>query len=51
MRGGEDQLLEDLVGIIHDNDKEALAKAAMAPPRRCLVPHFFLKLARSVSPF
>ena len=51
MRGGIDEMFEDLVAIIHSGDKDALAKNAVAPPRRRLVPEFMLKLARSVSPF
>lgn len=51
MRGGKDEMFEDLVGIIHAGDVEALAKDAVAPPRRRLVPEFMLKLAHSVSPF
>lgn len=51
MRGGKDQLFEDLVGYIHAGDAEALAKDAIAPPRKRLVPEFMLKLARAVSPF
>lgn len=51
MRGGTDELFEDLVGLIHAGDLEALAKHAAAPPRKRLVPEFMLKLARSVSPF
>ncbi|KAI7997606.1 putative isoprenylcysteine alpha-carbonyl methylesterase ICMEL1 [Camellia lanceoleosa] len=51
MRGGKDQLFEDLVGYIHAGDAEALAKDASAPPRKRLVPEFMLKLARAVSPF
>lgn len=51
MRGGKDQMFEDLVSIIHANDAEALAKDAVSPPRRRLVPEFMLTLARRVSPF
>ncbi|PSR88230.1 Isoprenylcysteine alpha-carbonyl methylesterase [Actinidia chinensis var. chinensis] len=51
MRGGKDQMFEDLVAYIHAGDSEALAKDAVAPPRKRLVPEFMLKLARSVSPF
>ncbi|XP_022149045.1 isoprenylcysteine alpha-carbonyl methylesterase ICME-like isoform X2 [Momordica charantia] len=51
MRGGKDQMFEDLVSIIHANDAEALAKDAVLPPRRRLVPEFMLTLARRVSPF
>ncbi|KAM5567590.1 putative isoprenylcysteine alpha-carbonyl methylesterase ICMEL1 [Rosa sericea] len=51
MRGGKDEMFEDLVAIIHEGDSEALAKDAVAPPRRRLVPEFMLKLAHKVSPF
>ncbi|KAK6116381.1 hypothetical protein DH2020_049843 [Rehmannia glutinosa] len=51
MRGGTDDMFEDLVAMIHAGDSEALAKHAKAPPRKRLVPEFMLKLARSVSPF
>lgn len=51
MRGGNDQMFEDLLAIIHADDAAALAKDAVAPPRRRLVPEFMLRLARSVSPF
>ncbi|KAJ7971180.1 isoprenylcysteine alpha-carbonyl methylesterase ICME [Quillaja saponaria] len=51
MRGGKDDLFDHIVSVIHSNDKEALAKDAMAPPRRRLVPEFLLKLAHWVSPF
>ncbi|XP_022930102.1 probable isoprenylcysteine alpha-carbonyl methylesterase ICMEL1 [Cucurbita moschata] len=51
MRGGKHQLVEDLIFIIHQNDTEALARNAMAPRRRRLVPEFMLNLAQRVSPF
>lgn len=51
MRGGRDDMLEDLVNYIYATDPEALAKNAEAPPRRRMVPECMLKLARSVSPF
>ncbi|XP_037497095.1 probable isoprenylcysteine alpha-carbonyl methylesterase ICMEL1 isoform X2 [Jatropha curcas] len=51
MRGGKDQMFEDLVAIIHAGDAEAEAKDAVAPPRRRLVPEFMLQVARRVSPF
>lgn len=51
MRGGRDDMFEDLVGMIHAGDSEALARDSTAPPKRRLVPEFMLKLARSVSPF
>ena len=51
MRGGRDDMFEDLVAIIHDGDSEALAKDANAPLKKRLVPECMLKLAHSVSPF
>ncbi|KAG8473289.1 hypothetical protein CXB51_035420 [Gossypium anomalum] len=51
MRGGRDEMFEDVVAIIHGEDEAALAKDAVAPPRRRLVPEFMLKLAHDVSPF
>lgn len=51
MRGGKDEMFEDLVCWIHAGDAEALAKHAAAPLRKRLVPEFMLKLARIVSPF
>lgn len=51
LRGGKDELFDNIVSVIHADDKEALAKDAMAPPRRRLVPEILLKLAHSVSPF
>ncbi|KAL5759250.1 hypothetical protein ACOSQ2_018088 [Xanthoceras sorbifolium] len=51
MRGGRDEMFEDLVSIIHGGDSESSAKDAVAPMRRRLVPEFMIKLARMVSPF
>ncbi|CAK9329345.1 unnamed protein product [Citrullus colocynthis] len=51
MRGGKDQLVELLIFIIHENDRDALATDAVACRRRRLVPELLLKLARNVSPF
>ncbi|XAR65365.1 hypothetical protein NMG60_11009464 [Bertholletia excelsa] len=51
MRGGTDQMFEDLVAYIHAGDENALAKDVVAPQRRRLVPEFMLKLASCVSPF
>ncbi|EXB65559.1 putative isoprenylcysteine alpha-carbonyl methylesterase ICMEL1 [Morus notabilis] len=51
MRGGNDQMFEDLLNIIHADDPDALAKDAAAPPRKRLVPECMLRLARRVSPF
>uniref|UniRef100_A0A7N0VLZ7 Alpha/beta hydrolase fold-3 domain-containing protein n=1 Tax=Kalanchoe fedtschenkoi TaxID=63787 RepID=A0A7N0VLZ7_KALFE len=49
LRGGKDEMFEDLVAYIHGDD--FAARAAAAPSRRRLVPEFMLKLARSISPF
>ncbi|KAF2321427.1 hypothetical protein GH714_041020 [Hevea brasiliensis] len=43
MRGGKDQMFEDLVAIVHAGDPEAQEKDARAPPRRRLVPEFMLQ--------
>eukprot|EP01018_Ginkgo_biloba_P007736 Gb_22899 [translate_table: standard] len=51
MRGGKDELLEDILAVIHAGDAVAQANDASAPPRRRLVPEFLLKLAHKVSPF
>ncbi|KAI3461991.1 hypothetical protein Pfo_018654 [Paulownia fortunei] len=51
MRGGRDDMFEDLVAKINAGDSEAVAKDATAPTRKRLVPEFMLKLARSISPF
>ncbi|TKY58518.1 isoprenylcysteine alpha-carbonyl methylesterase ICMEL1 [Spatholobus suberectus] len=51
MRGGKDDMFEDLVAYIHSGDADSRARDAMAPPRRRLVPECMLKLAHSVSPF
>lgn len=51
LRGGKDELFDYLVAFIHADDREALAKDAVAPPRKRLVPEILLKLARRVSPF
>lgn len=51
LRGGKDELFDYVVGFIHANDHEALAKDATAPPRRRLVPEILLILARRISPF
>lgn len=51
LRGGKDELFDHIVAEIHASDKEALAKDAMAPPRRRLVPEFLLQLAHEISPF
>ena len=51
LRGGKDDLFDQIVTFIHSGDDEALAKDAIAPPRRRLVPEFLLKLAHQISPF
>nr|GMC93467.1 probable isoprenylcysteine alpha-carbonyl methylesterase ICMEL2 [Ipomoea batatas]GMC95130.1 probable isoprenylcysteine alpha-carbonyl methylesterase ICMEL2 [Ipomoea batatas] len=51
LRGGKDELFDYLVAFIHSNNKEALAMDAIAPSRRRLIPEFFIKLARRISPF
>ncbi|KAG8384533.1 hypothetical protein BUALT_Bualt04G0127800 [Buddleja alternifolia] len=51
MRGGKDEFFDYLVEFIHSGDKEALARDAMAPPRKRLVPEILLILAGLVSPF
>ncbi|KAJ4848213.1 putative isoprenylcysteine alpha-carbonyl methylesterase icmel1 [Turnera subulata] len=51
MRGGFDQMFEDLVTIIHADDIEAQAMDVVATPRRRLVPECMLQVARKVSPF
>ncbi|XP_047960170.1 probable isoprenylcysteine alpha-carbonyl methylesterase ICMEL2 [Salvia hispanica] len=51
MRGGNDDLFEDLIRLIHGDDAEALERDVTAPPRRRLVPECMLRLARKVSPF
>ncbi|KAL6006934.1 putative isoprenylcysteine alpha-carbonyl methylesterase icmel2 [Asimina triloba] len=45
LRGGKDEMLQDITAVIHANDEKALAQDARAPPRRRLVPEFMLKLA------
>ncbi|KAH9739492.1 isoprenylcysteine alpha-carbonyl methylesterase ICME [Citrus sinensis] len=51
LRGGKDDLFDHIIAAIHANDKEALAKDAMAPPRKRLVPEPLLRMARLISPF
>ncbi|KAL8171549.1 hypothetical protein V2J09_023353 [Rumex salicifolius] len=51
LRGGKDDLFDHVVGFIFSGDSEALARDAMAPPRRRLLPEFLLQLARRISPF
>ncbi|XP_022983594.1 isoprenylcysteine alpha-carbonyl methylesterase ICME-like [Cucurbita maxima] len=50
-RGGNDELFDQIVSILHAGDEEALAKDSMAPPKPRLVPEILIRLARMVSPF
>lgn len=50
MRGGRDDVLEDLVAIIHSGDIEAQARDATTPPRKRLVPECMLNLAGRICP-
>ncbi|KAE8708042.1 putative isoprenylcysteine alpha-carbonyl methylesterase ICMEL1 [Hibiscus syriacus] len=51
LRGGKDDLFDHMVSVIHASDEEALAKDALAPPRKRLVPEILLRLAHHISPF
>lgn len=49
MRGGIDDMLDDLITLIHGDSSETIRENST--PRKRLVPEFMLKMARSVSPF
>jgi prenylcysteine alpha-carboxyl methylesterase len=52
MRGGADELLADILAVVHEGDEEAKAEDIMLmKTRRRLVPEFLLQLAHTVSPF
>ncbi|WCJ25420.1 alpha/beta-Hydrolases superfamily protein [Euphorbia peplus] len=51
LRGGEDEMFDHLVAMIHAGDNEALKRDTNAPPRRRLVPEVLLRLAGCISPF
>ncbi|KEH25292.1 probable isoprenylcysteine alpha-carbonyl methylesterase ICMEL2 [Medicago truncatula] len=51
LRGGKDDLFDHVLATVHSDDSDALAKDAMAPPRRRLVPEILLKIANNISPF
>ncbi|KAJ3683331.1 hypothetical protein LUZ60_013558 [Juncus effusus] len=51
LRGGEDQLLETIVKIIHEDDENANNGNIQAPIARRLVPEWMLMLAHKISPF
>ncbi|KZV45598.1 hypothetical protein F511_02258 [Dorcoceras hygrometricum] len=48
LRGGKDELFDDLVALIHADDEEALSRDALAPPRRRFVPEMLLRLGRQL---
>ena len=48
MRGGVDEMFEDIVSVVLGGDSEVIGKSV---DRRRLVPEFMLKLAHWVSPF
>nr|CAD1834225.1 unnamed protein product [Ananas comosus var. bracteatus] len=51
LRGGRDELIENIVAVIHADDPIARANDAAAPRPRRLVPEWQLQLARKISPF
>ncbi|XP_024923371.2 isoprenylcysteine alpha-carbonyl methylesterase ICME isoform X2 [Ziziphus jujuba] len=51
LRGGRDELFDNLIAVIQADDKEALDKDAISLLRRRLVPEFLLRMAREISPF
>lgn len=51
LRGGKDQLVEDVVSVIHADDAIAREKDALAPTPERLVSEWQIKLARQISPF
>ncbi|CAN6327179.1 unnamed protein product [Urochloa humidicola] len=51
LRGGRDQLLEDVISVIHADDADAREKVALAPTPERLVYEWQIKLARQISPF
>jgi hypothetical protein len=52
MQGGVDDLLADILAVIHKGDDEAKAEDFMVMKRRRrLVPEIFLQLAHRVCPF
>jgi prenylcysteine alpha-carboxyl methylesterase len=51
MRGGKNDLLADILRVIHADDEEEQAEDAVAMMRPRLVPECLLQLARWVSPF
>ncbi|KAL6848888.1 hypothetical protein ACP4OV_021471 [Aristida adscensionis] len=51
LRGGRDQLIEDVLSVIHADDTTAREKDASAPAPARLVYEWQLKLASQISPF
>ncbi|KAG1342737.1 hypothetical protein COCNU_05G009660 [Cocos nucifera] len=52
LRGGRDELLEDIVAVVHADDTVALADDdGTSPAARRLVPECMLQLAHKISPF
>ncbi|XXG74313.1 hypothetical protein AAC387_Pa07g3069 [Persea americana] len=51
LRGDTDELLRDILAVIHAGDIITLAKDEVAPLNRRLVPELMLKMARKISPF
>ncbi|XP_042453209.1 probable isoprenylcysteine alpha-carbonyl methylesterase ICMEL1 [Zingiber officinale] len=51
LRGGRDELLEDIIKAIYAGDEVECANLALTPLPRRLVPEFMLKLAHKISPF
>ncbi|KAJ7544199.1 hypothetical protein O6H91_09G069100 [Diphasiastrum complanatum] len=51
MRGGRDELLLDILAVVHAGDDDAETDDAVAPCSERLLPEILLQLARKVSPF
>jgi prenylcysteine alpha-carboxyl methylesterase len=51
LRGGRDQLVEDVVSVIHADDATAREKDALTPIPERLVYEWQIKLAHRISPF
>ncbi|GBG60686.1 hypothetical protein CBR_g12422 [Chara braunii] len=49
MRGGEDELVEDILQIVYEGKEQNVAQLSIR--RRCMVPDILLRLARFFSPF
>jgi prenylcysteine alpha-carboxyl methylesterase len=51
MYGGRDELLADILSIVHVDNEQAKAEGAVAMMCWCLVPEILLQFAHKVSPF